>query len=232
MNSYRKIALILILFPLFFLGQEKPAEKLNARFVIKTSAGIPKPITSNLFRKSFNGFYDLGISFNFRTVGNFYFGIGYQNVFFKNNAYLKQQVYNASIPYDTRLLADIPFVAISYDKYFKSDSYIKYSLNYGYILGKYTNVNPDTSEKNKPLISKGFSGQYIRPEVSFNFIDKDNTWVSFSVMVSYTTLLYKYDPRSPRFAHFYELQPISNRYAMSWLTVGFGINVLLGQSKE
>ena len=232
MNLFGKIALIFILFPLFFLGQEKPAEKLNARFVIKTSAGIPKPITSNLFRKSFNGFYDLGISFNFRTVVNFYFGIGYQNAFFKNNEYLKRQVYNASIPYDTRLLADIPFVTLSYDKFLKSTSYVKYSLNYGYILGKYTNVNPDTSAKNMPLISKGFSGQYIKPEVSFNFIDKDNTWVSFAVMVSYTTLLYKYDPKAPRFAHFYELQTISNKYMMSWLTVGFGINVLIGKSKE
>lgn len=224
------------MFPLLFLGQEKSAEKLNARFVIRTSAGIPKPITSNLFRKSFNGFYDLGISFNFRTVGNFYFGIGYQNVFFKNNEYLKRQVYNASIPYDTRLLSDIPFVALSYDKFFKSNAYVTYGLSYGYILGKYTNVNEDTSVKNKPLISNSFSGQYIKPEVSFNFIDKDNTWVSFSVRVSYTTLLYNYDPKAPRFNHFEINNPdgrtYSNRYYMSWLTVGFGINVLLGRTKE
>jgi hypothetical protein len=232
--------LIFCLIPALFFGQDQTLlvnlKKDNARFVIKTVAGIPKPIMSNLFRKSFNGFYDMGISANLRTIGNFYFGIGYQNVFFKNNTYIKQKVFNASIPYDTRLLADCPFVTLSYDKFFKERAYISYGLTYGYTLGRYTNVNPDTSAANKPFISKDFAAQFIRPEVSFNFIDRDNPWVSFCVSIAYTTLLYNYDPKAPRFNHFELKSPngklYTNNFYMSWLNVGFGVNVLIARSKD
>jgi hypothetical protein len=221
--------------PGVFLGQdEQPPsfvnlKKDNARFVIKAYAGIPKPITSNMFRKSFNGFYDAGISCSLRTVGNFYFGIGYQNIFFKNNSFLKAQVFNAKIPYDTRLLGDCAFATLSYDKFIKERAYVTYGLSYGYIVARYTNVNNDTSSFNQPLINKDFAAQYIKPEVSFNFIDSDNPWASFSVSIAYTTLLYKYDPKAPRFNHFQELRDLSNRYFASWLTIGFGVNILLGR---
>ncbi len=226
--------------PTVLLGQDETpigpsgpvAQRPNARFVIKVNAGIPKPITSNMFRKCFNGFYDAGISFNLRTIGNVYFGIGYQNIFFKNNAYLKAKYFNASIPYDTRMLADCPFVTFSYDRFIKERAYVSYSINYGYIISRYTSVNNDTSAANLPIVSKEFTAQYIKPEVSFNFIDKENPWVSFSVSLAYTTLIYKFDPKAPRFNHFEDIQKRSNRYYMSWLTVGFGVNVLLGRSKE
>jgi hypothetical protein len=240
LSNFCKIALILFLVPNLFFGQEETpginVKRDNARFVIKMVAGIPKPITSSLFRKSFNGFYDMGISGNFRTVGNVYFGIGYQNIFFKNNSYLKQQVFNASIPYDTRLLSDCPFVVLSYDKFLKERSYVSYGIHYGYIIARYTNINFDTSLANKPFVARDFAAQYIKPEVSFNFIDSDNPWVSFAVSIAYTTVLYKYDPKAPHFNHF-EIEDANgraypNRYYMSWLTVGFGVNVLLGRSKE
>jgi hypothetical protein len=47
--------------------------------------------------------------------------------------------------------------------------------------------------------------------------------------MSYTTLLYYYDPKAPRFAHFGEIKNASNNYVMSWLNFGFGFNVLLGK---
>jgi len=238
LNLYIKIALFFCIIPGLFPGQDGQPQpfvnynKENARFVIKANTGIPKPITSNMFRKSFNGFYDMNISFNLRTVGNVYFGIGYQNIFFKNNAFLKAQVFNAKIPYDTRMLGDCAFATLSYDRFIKERAFVNYAFTYGYIVARYTNVNNDTSSFNQPLINKEFAAQYIKPEVSFNFIDKDNPWVSFCVSIAYTTLLYKYDPKAPRFNHFQELRDLSNRYFASWLTVGFGVNILLGRSKD
>lgn len=232
--------------PNMFLGQEvsptpKVAQKENSRFVIKVDAGVPKTITSTLFRKSFNGFYDASVSFNIRTAGNFYFGIGYQNVFFKANAALKMKtVTNSTVAfsYDTRVLGNCPFATLSYDRWIKDNAYVTYGLSYGFIQAKYTSVFDDSSAKNMPFITKGFSAQYIRPSINWNFIDRDNPWISFKVFIAYTTVLYKYDPRAPRLAHL-ELgtndnppKLYSNKYYMSWLTVGFGLNFLIGKSKE
>jgi hypothetical protein len=243
LNKFRKIAFLLCIVPDLILGQETTSppvvQKENARFVIKLDVGVPKTITSTLFRKSFNGFYDASISFNFRTVGNFYFGVGYENVFFKANAALKMKaVSNSTVtfPYDTRILGDCPFVTLAYDRYIKEGAYVTYGLSYGYMLARYTSVFDDSSAANLPFIDRGFNAQFIKPSISWNFIDRDNPWVSFKVMIAYTTLLYQYDPKAPRLAHL-ELanadnKPYPNRYFVSWLTVGFGLNFLIGKSKE
>jgi hypothetical protein len=225
-----------------FFGQEatpQVIQKLNARFVIKLDVGVPKTITSTLFRKSFNGFYDASVSFNFRTIGNFYFGVGYENVFFKANSALRMKaVSNSTItfPYDTRIQGDCPFTTLSYDRYFKENAYVTYGLSYGYILARYTSVFDDSSAANLPFIAKGFSAQFIKPSLCWNFIDRENPWISFKVMVAYTTLLYAYDPKAPRLAHLElanaDSKLYSNRYFVSWLTVGFGLNFLIGKSKE
>lgn len=242
MRLLRKIALLFIL-PQFGICQEvKPIiQKENARFVVKLEAGIPKTVSSTLFRKSFNGFYDASVSFNFRLVENFYFGVGYENIFFKANSALKQRAVTnstVSFPYDTRILGDCPFATISYDKWIKENAYVSYGLSYGFMLARYTSVVDDSSARNMPFIAKGFSAQFIRPSISWNFVDKDNPWISFKVFLAYTTLLYKYDPKAPRLAHL-ELgnndtppKPYSNNYYVSWLTVGFGLNFLIGRSKE
>lgn len=140
------------------------------------------------------------------------------------------QLFNASIPYDTRLLSDCPFVVFSYDRFVKERSYVSYSIHYGYLIGRYTNINADTTAANKPFVPKDFAAQYVKPEISFNFIDKDNPWIAFNVSLAYTTLIYKYDAKAPRFNHFEELNKKSNSYYMSWLTFGFGLNILLGRS--
>lgn len=244
MHLLSKIAFILLLLPLVGIGQDEPVatgplnEKLNARFVIKVDAGIPKPITSQLFRKSFNGFYDASVSFNLRTVGNFYFGIGYENIFFKCNAIIRQQISTntaVTVPYDTRILADAPFVVLSYDKYFKPGSYASFGLNYGYIIGRFTSVIEDTSGANLPSVPKGFSAQFIKPEASLNFTDKENQWISFKVSIAYTTVILNYDPKAPRLNQFgfedpYTRKKYSNKYYMSWITFGFGLNFLLGRT--
>lgn len=229
MKTIVKILAIFFLFPFVFLGQDAPIKKDNLPFIIRAHVGIPKTISSSMYRQSFNGFYEGDISFNLKLTGNFYLGIGYQSTYFQNNKFLQKKVYNASVPYETRLIGDCPFVKLSYDKFVKSNVYIDYSLNYGYMLARYTSVNEDTTAYNKPYGAKTFNSHYVQPEISANFIVDRS--LSFSVLLAYTTLFQKFDPKSPRFNQFEEVRLKNNNYFMSWITFGFGVNVLLGKNK-
>ena len=95
------------------------------------------------------------------------------------------------------------------------------------MFAQYRNVVQDSAVENLPFVPTNFSCPFIQPEVSINFIVEPR--LSFSVMMSYTTLLYYYDPKAPRFAHFGEINSAGNNYVMSWLNFGFGFNVLLGK---
>ncbi len=221
---------VLILLIGFLFSQTGPINKENKPFIIKGNIGIPKTITSNQFRSSFNGLYEGSISVNFKLFNNTYFGVGYQSVYFQNNKFLKFKVFEASIPYNTRLIGNSPFIHLGFEKFYKSNFYIHYGINYGIMLGKYTNVNEDTSVYNKPFVSKNITAQFVQPEISANFIVEEN--LAFYVFLSYNTLFYKYDAKAPRFNQFQEeVREKSNNYYMSWLTFGFGFNVLLGKNK-
>lgn len=234
MRKIQQILSFLVLLPLFFHSQDGPVVVDNKPIVVSAHIGIPKTITSNKFRNSFNGFYEGDVSINFKLVNNFYAGIGYKRTDLQNNKFLKQKVFNASIPYNTHFISDCPFVKLSFDKFFKENAYINYSIQYGYMIAKFTDVNEDTTSANKPYGKTNFNSHYIEPHISANFI-VDKTMSSplvFSVFLGYTTLFYKFDPKAPRFNQFeQELGDKSNNYFMSWITFGFGINVLIGKNK-
>src|SRR4051812_9825671 len=84
-------------------GFAQGKEKLNAPITLRGCIGIPKPITSQMFRRSFTGIYEVNISFNLRLIKNFYGGAGYQNTLMRNNEFLKRTYFNNKIPYNTRL---------------------------------------------------------------------------------------------------------------------------------
>ncbi|MBL7917470.1 MAG: hypothetical protein JNM96_03675 [Bacteroidia bacterium] len=210
-------------------SQNRTIDKDNKPFIIRGTIGIPKSISSNQFRTSFNGLYEGSLSVNFKLFNNTYIGVGYQSVNFQNNKFLKYKVFAASVPYNTHLIGNNPFVHLGFDKFYKSNFYMHYAINYGFMLGQFTNVNEDTTAYNKPFGSKKFTAQFVQPEVSANFIVEEN--LGFCVYLAYSTLFSKYDPKSPRFNQFEEVRDKSNNYYMSWVTFGFGFNVLLGKNK-
>ena len=219
----RKIILFIVLFSSFTsFSQNK--QKRNAPFTVRGVIGIPRGISSKMFRTSFAGLYEGNLSANLRLFGNFYAGVGYQNTHFKNNQFLKYTYFNASIPYNTRLIGNGAFLKLGYDNFFDK-GYVSYSLNTGYMLANYINVNADTNIANRPYIGKKLNAPYVQPEISINFLaDKS---LSFSIILSYTTLFYKFDPRAPRFGQFSEVQGASNKYFMGWINIGFGFNILI-----
>jgi hypothetical protein len=207
---------------------QKPGQH-NAPWTIRGNIGIPKPISSQMYRKSFTGLYEANLSVNLRLFDNMYIGIGYQNTHMQNNKFLKQQIFNASIPYNTRLMGHGFFFKVGYDQFFSEKAYFSYSLNSGYMLCNYFNVNADTTADNRPYQSFKFNAAYFQPEVSVNMLVEGN--MSFSFLLSYTTLVHRFDARSPRFNQFKEIRTASNNYLMSWINFGIGFTVLLNQKK-
>jgi hypothetical protein len=225
----KKLLSVCFMFIVFISFSQKE-NKENSFFTIRGNIGIPRVISSQMFRTSFAGFYESNLSFNIKILSNFYTGIGYQNTHFQNNKFLKYQYFNASIPYNTRLMCHGVFFKLGYDKFFSETGYASFALNSGVMLNNYFNVNADTSKNNKPFVIKDFSATYLQPETSVNFIvDKH---LSFSIMLSYTTLFYKFDPKAPRFAHFQEIKSSSNNYFMGWFNFGFGINILIDKKQK
>ncbi|MEO6305384.1 MAG: hypothetical protein ABIP51_19640 [Bacteroidia bacterium] len=224
----RTLTILIVCFCLFGFSQKEGQE--NALYTIRGNIGIPRVVGSQMFRTSFAGLYEGNLSLNLKLFGNFFVGVGYQQTQFQNNKFLKFQYFNASIPYNTRLFCNGTFLKLGYDKFFSDKGYATFSLNSGLMLNNYTNVNADTSLSNRPYGLKDFSGGYVQPETSINFIvDKH---LAFSIMLSYTTMFYKFDPKAPRFAHFQEVKDSRNRYFMNWINIGFGFTILLDKKTK
>lgn len=217
--------LLAILLTLTSVALSQKTDQRNARFTVRGNIGIPKAISSKMFRTSFAGLYEGNLSGNMRMFDNFYIGVGYQNSHFQNNRFLRQQVFNARVPYDTRCVANGAFIRLGYDKFFSENSYVGYALNTGYAMCNYLNINADTSLANRPYGPEKFNAVFLQPEMSVNFI-VDQT-MAFSFFFSYNTLLSKFNPRSPRFNQFQEVSSVGNRYVMSWLTLGVGFSILI-----
>jgi len=131
------------------------------------------------------------------------------------------------LSYNTKLMGHAGFIRLGYDRFFSKKGYMSYALNSGAIKGVFMNVVPDTSSRNMPLQPDYFIAPYLQPEVAANFI-VDPT-LSFSIMLSYTTVFAHFDPRSPRFNHIAEVNTKTNSYPMSWFNIGFGFNVLINR---
>jgi hypothetical protein len=229
-------------FPLIFLSQEKSKEQLNemrnASFTIRGTVGIPRAISSNMFRTCFNGVYAGNLSFNFRLFNNVFVGVGYDNSHFLNN----KKVFTYYIPpsgqkeyglsYNTRIMAHAGFVKIGGDKFFSNTGYMSYSVNSGLMAINYVNVEADTNLANRPYGLKMYYTPYVQPEMAVNFIVGEERTLSLSIMLAYTTVLSNFDPKGPRFNHISEVKSKSNNYFMSWLNIGFGFNVLINRKQK
>lgn len=224
----RSLSILIVCFSLLGYAQKEGQE--NALVTIRGNIGIPRVVGSEMFRTSFAGLYETNLSVNLKLFNNFFVGIGYQNTQFQNNKFLKYQFFNASIPYNTRLLSNGAFIKIGYDKFFSDKGYATFSINSGLMMDKYINVNADTSLSNRPYGLRDFSAPYIQPETSINFIVEKH--LAFSIMLSYTTMFTKFDPKAPRFAQFQDIRDTRNRYFMNWINFGFGFTILLDKKTK
>jgi hypothetical protein len=225
----RKIFFVLLLlFSIFSFAQK--IDKQNALVTIRGNIGIPRMGSSQMFRTCFSGIAETNLSVNVRLFNNFIVGGGYQFDYFQNNKFLKFRYFNAVVPYNTRMVGHSGFIKIGIDKFFSQGGYMHYSINSGLMAFNYTGVNADTSLANRPYGLKSFTAPFVQPEMSVNFIVDKN--LSFSIMLSYTAMFTKFDPKAPRFNHFEEVTKTSNKSIMSWLNIGLGFNVLINKKSK
>lgn len=209
-------------------GQE-PQKKL-ADYMIAGNISIPAIISSQMFRKSFDGIIEFNASVSRNLGGNFFAGLGYQSYNFENDDSLQYAYYNANLSYDTHLKGQGVFLRLSKSRFFNKTGYLSYGANMGYMFSHYKNVNADTSIYNQPYGAQAFNAPYFQPEFSLNFI-VDKT-LSFAMILSYTTLFSTFDPKAPRFNQFKMVSSSGNSYVMSWFNFGFSFNVLLNSRKK
>ena len=220
----------------FIFAQTPKITKENPFFTIRGVVGIPKTTGSMMYRQSFSGIYEANLSLAFNLGKNFIGGVGYQNALFKNHkSFVFIKTGTGSVSYNTQLIQHGAFLRLGYDKFITEIAYINYSLNSGLLFCNYTGVVNDTSLVNRPYGDVRFSAPYVQPEISFNFLAGEKQELSFSLLFSYTTMFYKFDPKAPRFNHFGDPTAIytkGNRYFMNWINIGLGFNILIrGKSK-
>jgi hypothetical protein len=230
----RKIFLIIVFMaPLLMLSQSR--DKRSAPYTVRYNIGIQKSISSQKFRTAFNGIFESNISINARLFSTFFVGLGYQYTHFQNNkaVFVFYQAKNpngtatgASISYNTRLVGNAPFLKIGYDQFFEK-GFATFALNAGYSIMQYNNVINDSAAANMPFPAPKFNASYLQPEVSVSFLADRS--LTFSLMLSYTTMLYKFDAKAPRFNAIDQMRDKSNNYFMSWINIGFGVTVLMGK---
>jgi len=231
----RKV-LLLLLFCNAVFGQTPKINKENPFFTVRGVIGIPRSTGSMMFRQSFSGIYEANLAIVFNPGKNFLVGIGYQNALFKNHkSFVFLKTGSGSLSYNTQIIENGAFVKLGYDHFVNELTYFNYSLNSGIMLCKYTGIIADTSLANRPYGNTSFSAPYVQPEISVNFLAGEKQELSFSLLLSYTTMFYKFDPKAPRFNHFGDPTAIytkGNRYFMNWINIGLGFNILIrGKSK-
>ncbi|MDX2173250.1 MAG: hypothetical protein SFY56_09030 [Bacteroidota bacterium] len=220
---------------LFFISTvcfSQKIDKQNALFTIRGNVGIPRTISSKMFSKSFNGVYEGNLSANVRLFDNFFVGLGYQHSSFLNReeVFVFYRANNGALAYNTRLLCHSGYLKLGYDKFFSEIGYASFCVNTGIMFNKYTNINSDTSTANSPFPTFKFITPYFQPETSINFIVEKS--LSFSIFVNYSTMLYKFDPKAPRFNQVEEVHSKPNNYFISYFSFGFGFNVLINSKSK
>ncbi len=231
-----KSALILSLL-IFWTGTFAQSQKKGAPITIRGTIGIPRSVSSRAFNTAFNGVYEGSVSVNKRLFGNFFVGLGYQNTHFQNNKQVfaykvfvdpNGKATGATLSYNTRLNAQGGFIKFGIDRYYEK-VYVTYALNAGYMYCAYKNVHLDTNIANKPFQPLTFTAPYLEPEISLNFLMDGR--LNCALLFGYGTMLSKFDPKAPRFNGFDEVAKKHNHYFISWINIGFGVNVLLGDMR-
>lgn len=225
----RLVYMLLLVVPTCGLSQ---STKHNPFFTVRGNIGIPKTLGNNKFHVTFNGVYDANVSANLRFSGDLFIGAGYASTSMRNNrtgAFAAVTTTNAgSLYYNTRLIGHGGFLKFGTDLMFDNNiGFASFSMNAGYMFFGYTNIeiSRDTLKDNLPQVGKKFSAPYVQPEIAVSFLT--DKMISFSVMMGYTTLFYKFDPKAARFNHVPVVQEAPNKRVMGWINLGFGFSILI-----
>lgn len=158
----------------------EPPEKIHP-FSIRLSSGVPNPLSSELFRKSFIGIYEANLSFNFRLGRYFYTGIG------ANNSLLSLSN-RTRFGSKTKMQSFAVFIRNGYDYYHSKKIFSSFFLVTGYKKGFYTGIlNLDKKPQNP-----NFDFFYLQPGYSINFFSEERLTLGFYAALQ--GMLWQFNP--------------------------------------
>jgi hypothetical protein len=219
-----KKVILLVLSILFASLQAQTDPFRNSKYTVRGCINIPNIVSSQAYRASYRGIYDANISVNRTLFSNFFAGLGYYNALF-NRA--RREEFD-KINLKTKLQIHGAFVKLGYDHFFSERGYYSFALNTGYTSNLYTGVSRSLADTILPATSNRFNSMYLTPEISANFVTGPH--LSFGIMLSYSTLLYQYNPRDSYMDGYLNYKKLKNNYFMSWINIGFSIHVLIGKN--
>lgn len=196
----------------------------NSVVTVRGSANISSILGSEAFKQSFRGVYDGHISINASLFSNVYAGIGYYNALYNRSRRTEFESANLK----TRLQLHGAFLKLGYDHFFSDRGYFSFALNAGYGYNFYTGVSRSLADTILPANNNTFTCAFLTPEISANFVTSPH--LAFGIMMSWQTLLYKYDPRIGYMDGYLNYNKLRNRSNMNWLNIGLSCHVLLGKN--
>lgn len=197
-------------------GFSQSDKKLLPRVAIRASGNVPKVVSSEAYRTSFNGLYDGGIKVTTRLFDNFSIGLGYDNALFTTTTQFRDP-YGRNI--NTRQQMHNGVLCFYYDKITSEKTFLAISLNSGLSYNKYTGVIAKHDSLYKNIATDYICG-FIRPEVSINFLVEDN--FAFGIHLSYVMSLYTYNPKVSRLDSYLNYNEYKNKANIGWISFGFG----------
>lgn len=193
------------------------------RFSFKGEGGIPSILSSQAFRNTFLGQFQVGGQFVVKLFHQFYSGVGFNYTLFKTSKYFQFISGNNSLPYDFFLRAHNAHFTIGYflpveTEKEKSFQFGSMELRAGYSYNQYTNIVLKV-DSGKPAPPTEFKTAFIQPHFSYTFMPEEN--LGFGVFINYTLYTTLFNTSYGSLDKYVNYQKWNNTFNISWITIGF-----------
>jgi hypothetical protein len=182
---------------------------------IRGGTNVPNVISSQGFRRTFKGIYEVNAALTIRVASGFNLGVGFKNALIST----QERVQNL----DTRMQLYTGYLKFLYNRFHTERVYSSMGLNVGYNNSFFTNVQPIIS----PVISKQYNSVVIEPEYSINFAVEES--FSIGMFVSYTIMTTPFNAKNIAMQDYTSDATLGAGKSVGILNVGFTFYVGMGR---
>lgn len=222
----KKLLLNILLMSSFFSWSQEKAPELP-RFSIRGNIGIPKALSSTMFRHSFTGIATIDGSVNYNLFSGYIIGIGYSYTYYGCQKYFRDPLKDNI---QTNLQTQNGYLTVGYNHFFSDRGFSVISANMGLNYGQYKGVR----YKHDSIVGQyptNFTTAFIEPKYSLYFIVDKN--FAIGGYLSYTYSFTKFNPLQSQLNEWgpYGYNSLPNKWNMSLITLGFGFYYGLSSGK-
>lgn len=187
MNKIKCTLITLIVF-LSFISLAQDAKIVAPRYSIRFNCGIPKVISSQLFRNSFTGIVFGDANLNVKLFSNVFVGAGYTYTYLKTTPAL------SNLGVYTNMQTQQGYLKVGYDHYLSDNQFVSFSVNAGYGYSSYQGIKYlNDSLKNR--VPTYFNSSFVEPQIGFYMVNDDG--IALGLNLGYNFNFYKFDSRAP-----------------------------------